>query len=131
MAPGRPFQYLIVRVVPRIERGEQLNAGVVVYSPTLDFLAARVGLDERRLEALAPDCDAAAVRPHLEAVAAIAAGDPAAGGPIAHLERGERFHWLAAPSSTMIQPSAIHTGFSDRPQETLGRLFGELVQLGI
>jgi hypothetical protein len=131
MAPGRPFQYLIVRVVPRIERGEQLNAGVVVYSPTLDFLAARVGLDERRLEALAPDCDAAAVRPHLEAVAAIAAGDPAAGGPIAHLERGERFHWLAAPSSTMIQPSAIHTGFSDRPQETLDRLFGELVQLGI
>jgi DUF3037 family protein len=131
MAPGRPFQYVIVRVVPRIERGEQLNAGVVVYSPTLDFLAARVGLDERRLEALAPDCDAAAVRPHLEAVAAIAAGDPAAGGPIAHLERGERFHWLAAPSSTMIQPSAIHTGFSDRPQETLDRLFGELVQLGI
>jgi len=64
-------------------------------------------------------------------VAAIAAGDPAAGGPIAHLERGERFHWLAAPSSTMIQPSAIHTGFSDRPQETLDRLFGELVQLGI
>jgi DUF3037 family protein len=130
MAPGRPFQYVIVRVVPRIERGEQLNAGVVVYSPTLEFLAARVGLDERRLAVLAPDCDAAAVRPHLEAVAAVAAGDPA-GGPIARLERGERFHWLAAPSSTMIQPSAIHTGFSDRPQETLDRLFGELVQLGI
>lgn len=128
MAPGRPFQYVIVRVVPRIERGEQLNAGVVVYSPTLEFLAARVGLDERRLAVLAPDCDVAAVRPHLEAVAAVAAGDPA-GGPIARLERGERFHWLAAPSSTMIQPSAIHTGFSDRPQQTLDRLFGELVQM--
>ena len=128
MAPGRLFQYVIVRVVPRIERGEQLNAGVVVYSPTLEYLAARVGLDERRLAVLAPDCDAAAVRPHLEAVAAVAAGDPA-GGPIARLERGERFHWLAAPSSTMIQPSAIHTGFSDHPQQTLDRLFGELVQM--
>jgi hypothetical protein len=126
VAPGSPFQYVIVRVVPRVERGERINAGVVLYSPTLEFLGARVGLDEKRLAVLAPGCDAAAVRPNLEAVAAIAAGDASA-GPIARLERGERFHWLAAPSSTMIQASPIHTGFCDRPQEMLDKLFAELV----
>ena len=76
---ARPFQYVIVRVVPRVDRGEQLNAGVVLYSAPLEYLAARMQLDEARLAALAPSADPAAIRPHLDAICAIAAGDPAGG----------------------------------------------------
>jgi hypothetical protein len=126
VARGKQFQYVIVRVVPRIERGECLNAGVVLYSPPLQFLGAKTALDEERLSALAPGSDPEAIRPHLVAIAAIAAGDPS-GGPIARLERGERFHWLAAPSSTMIQASPIHTGICDDPQGMLDHLFARLV----
>jgi Protein of unknown function (DUF3037) len=121
-----PFAYALVRVVPHVERGECLNAGVVLFCRQRAFLAARVGLDERRLAALAPDLDPAAVRPHLEAVPRIAAGDPAA-GPIAALDRSERFGWLVAPSSTIIQPSAVHTGLSDDPAGMLDHLFVTLV----
>ena len=123
---SRPFQYVIVRVVPRIDRGEQLNAGVVLYSGPLEFLAARVELDEARLRALAPGADPAAIRPHLDAICAIAAGDPS-GGPIAQFDRSRRFHWLAAPSSTVIQPSPIHTGMCDDPAAMLEHLFHKLV----
>ena len=123
---ARPFQYLIVRVVPRVDRGEQLNAGVVLYSAPLEYLAARVQLDEARLAALAPSADPAAIRPHLDAICAIAAGDPA-GGPIAQFDRSRRFHWLVAPASTVIQPSPIHTGMCDDPPAMLEHLFRELV----
>jgi hypothetical protein len=126
VARGKQFQYVIVRIVPRVERGERLNAGVVVYSPPLEFLGARVRLDEDRLLALAPGCDGDAVRPYLEAIEAIAAGDPA-GGPISRFDRGERFHWLAAPSSTMVQPSPIHTGLTGDPRCMLDHLFQQLV----
>jgi hypothetical protein len=126
-APGAdPFAYALLRVVPYVERGECLNAGVVLFCRQRAFLAARVGLDERRLAALAPDLDPAAVRPHLDAVPRIAAGDPAA-GPIAALDRSERFGWLVAPSSTIIQPSAVHTGLSDDPAGMLDHLFVTLV----
>lgn len=120
------FQYAIVRVVPDVERGETLNAGVVLLSRPRRFLAARVGLDEARLRALAPDVDPATIRTHLAAIERIAAGDPAA-GPIARLGIGERFHWLVAPSSTVIQTSEVHTGMCEDPAAELDHLFDRLV----
>jgi hypothetical protein len=120
------FSYAIVRVVPQIERGEGFNAGVVLFCRQLGFLAARIALDERRLAALAPGVSPETVRPHLEVVVRIAAGDPAA-GPIAALPPSERFGWLVAPSSTIIQPSAVHSGLSTDPRSTLDGLFAELV----
>src|SRR5262249_53054441 len=102
----------------------QLNAGVVLFCRRRRFLAARVDLDERRLAALAPDLDPRTVRAHLDALARIAAGDPA-GGAVAALEPSERFGWLVAPSSTIIQPSPA--GLCDDPRTMLDRLFDELV----
>jgi hypothetical protein len=124
--PPNVFQYAIVRVVPRVERGECLNAGVILLCRPQRFLAARTVLDERRLAALAPDLAPATIRPHLDAIVRIAAGDPAA-GPIARLGTAERFHWLVAPSSTMIQPSEVHTGLCDDPAEELDHLIATLV----
>jgi hypothetical protein len=123
------FQYAVVRVVPHVERGECLNAGVVLFCRRRAFLAARVGLDEAALIALAPDCDPDEVRSHLEVLERIAAGDPA-GGPIAALERSERFHWLTAPSSTIVQTSPVHPGLTDDPEAELARLFTRLVARG-
>lgn len=125
-APASAFSYAIVRVVPRVERGERFNVGVVLYCPELGFLGARMQLDERRLEALAPDVAPDVVRPYLDAVVRIAAGDPAA-GPIAALAPGERFGWLVAPSSTMLQPSSVHTGLCHDPARTLDDLFEDVV----
>ncbi len=126
--PGRSaFSYAILRVVPRIERGERLNVGVVLFARQHGgFLGMRAALDETRLAALAPGLDAADVRPHLDALCAVAAGDPAA-GPLARLEPSERFGWLVAPSSTVLQPSEVHTGMTADPAATLDRLFDELV----
>ena len=121
-----PFQYIVIRVVPRVDRGEQFNAGVVLFCPKVDFLAARVELDPVRLAALDPATDAAEVRLHLDAVAAVASGMQDA-GPVARLDRSARFHWLASPSSTIIQPSPIHTGLCGDPPAALDRLFAELV----
>ena len=122
-----PFQYAIVRVVPRVERGECLNAGVVLLCRPRRFLAARVALDHGRLAALAPGVDPATIETHLTAIARIAAGDPSA-GPIAQLGQGERFHWLVAPSSTVIQPSEVHTGLCDDPAAELEHLMDQLVR---
>ena len=121
------FQYAVVRVVPRVERGETLNAGVIVLSRPRRFLGARVSLDEARLRAIAPDADPATILPHLAAIERIAAGDPSA-GPIAKLSIAERFHWLTAPSSTVIQPSEVHTGLCDEPEKELDHLFERLVR---
>ena len=125
---AEPFSYAVIRVVPRVERGERLNVGVVVFCRPLGYLAARVHLDEARLRALWPDLDPAAVRPHLDAIERIAAGDPAA-GPIAALDETARFHWLVAPSSTIVQPSAVHTGLCDEPKAELDKLVRSLVEL--
>ena len=122
-----PFQYAIIRVVPRVERGECLNAGVVLLCRPRRFLAARVGLDRARLAVLAPTADPATIETHLAAIERIAAGDPAA-GPIARLGQGERFHWIVAPSSTVIQPSEVHTGICDDPAAELEHLFDRLVR---
>jgi len=123
----QPFQYATVRIVPRVERGELVNAGVVLFCRPLRFLGARTHLDEALLAALAPGCDPAAVRPHLEAVERIAAGEDD-GGPIARLSQSERFHWLVAPASTIVQPGPVHTGLTGDPAAELERLFGALVE---
>ncbi len=122
-----PFSYAILRVVPRIERGERFNAGVVVFCRQLGFLGAKVALDEQRLAALAPAARADEVLAHLEALVNVAAGEPGAGA-IAELPPSERFGWLVAPSSTIIQPSEVHTGLTDDPVATLEALFREMVE---
>jgi len=122
-----PFEYAVVRVMPRVERGEELNAGIVLMSRALRYLGARVELDAGLLAAMAPDCDPEIVRDHLASIVGIAQGDPAA-GPIAALSAPERFHWLVSPSSTIIQPSAVHTGLTADPDATLQHLFRTLVR---
>jgi DUF3037 family protein len=126
--PGSPFSYAVYRVVPRVERGERMNVGVVVFSRPLRFLGARTRLDEGRLAALWPDLDPATVGPHLAAIERIAAGDKDA-GPIAQLDETARFHWLVSPSSTIIQPSAVHTGLCGDPAAELEHLFERLVAM--
>jgi len=127
-APGRsPFEYAIVRVIPRVERGEGLNAGIVLMCRARRYLGARVELDEELLVAMAHDCDPEIVRAHLAAIEAIAAGD-ADGGPIAALSAPERFHWLVSPSSTIIAPAEVHTGLTADPEQTLEHLFRTLVR---
>ena len=127
MLAREDFQYAVVHVVPRVERGECLNAGVVLFCRRLGFLAARTEIDEAALAVLAPDCDPAEVRPHLQAIERVAAGD-ASGGPIAALEPSERFHWLTAPSSTIVQASPVHTGLTSDPAAELEHLFQRLVR---
>ena len=126
MSAGSPFSYAVYRLVPRVERGEQMNGGVVVFSRPLKYLAARTALDARRLAALWPELDPDTVRPHLSAIERVASGDPTA-GPIAKLDPGERFYSLSSPSSTMIQPSAVHTGICGDPAAELEKLFRSLV----
>ena len=120
------FDYAVFRVVPRVEREEFVNAGVIVYCAEQRFLAARVHVDEARLKALWPDLDIELVRQHLEAVTRISSGDPSA-GPIARLAPGERFRWLVAPRSTMIQVSPVHSGICEKPARALERLFQQLI----
>jgi hypothetical protein len=122
-----PFSYAIVRVVPRIERGECFNAGVILFCRQRGFLQAKVSLYAERLQVLAPGVEAEGLQAQLDAYAAVAAGDPA-GGPMAALPASERFGWLVAPSSTVIQTSATHTGLSEDPAATLECLFNELVR---
>jgi hypothetical protein len=126
-APRSPFEYAIVRVVPRIERGEMINAGIVLHSRPRRFLGARIELDAALYRALDPGGDLTEVLAHLEAIPRICSGDAAA-GPIARLSRSERFHWLVSPSSTVVQPSAVHTGLTDDPGDTLDQLFNKLVR---
>ncbi len=127
MAP-EPFQYAVLRLVPRVEREEFLNVGVIVFCRSRRFLAARVALDPRRVRALAPDVDLEVAGEHLDARARVAAGDPDA-GPIAALPPSERFHWLVAPSSTIIQTSSVHSGLCEDPGAVLERLFEQLVSV--
>jgi hypothetical protein len=120
------FEYAVVRVVPRVEREEFINAGVVLFCHERDFLGARVCLDEERLLALAPSADAALVRDHLEAIPRICCGGPGS-GPIGELPLRERWRWIVAPRSTMLQTSPAHGGLAADPEESLARLFDELV----
>jgi Protein of unknown function (DUF3037) len=125
--PGtRPFAYALLRVVPRLERGEQLNVGVVVFARQHDFLELRAHVDEVRLAAVAPGLDPGPIRSRLRALTEVAGGEPQAGA-LGLLPASERFGWIVAPTSTMIQPSAVHTGLTDDPRAALERLFVNLV----
>src|SRR4051812_16557923 len=123
----KPFQYAALRIVPRVERGEAVNAGVVLFCRPLRFLGARTELDVQLLRALSPDCDPEAVSKLLRTIELIAAADPA-GGPIAELPASERFHWLVAPASTIVQSGPVHTGLTADPEHELAQLFAKLVE---
>ena len=121
-----PFQYAIVRLIPDLARGECFNTGVILMCRPKRFLAARVQLDEAKLAAIAPGFDPNEVRAYLGAIERIAAGEADA-GPIAGLSFAERFHWLVAPASTIIQVSPVHTGLCSDPATEVEHLFATLV----
>jgi len=121
------YDYAIIRVMPRVEREEFVNVGVIVSCPAKGFLAARLALDEQRLLALDATLDIAAVREHLAAIPITCAGGEQA-GPIGRLSQRERFHWLVAPRSTVIQISPVHTGCCQDPAAVLEHLLDTMVR---
>jgi hypothetical protein len=123
-----PYDYAIVRVVPRVERGEFINAGVIVSCQTQDFLAAQIELDETRLLALDATVDLEAIRLNLASIPMICQGGAQA-GPIGALKQRERFHWLVAPRSTIIQTSPVHTGRCGDPAAVLQHLLATMVRM--
>ena len=120
------YDYAVVRVVPKVDREEFINAGVILSCPDLSFLEARIKLDESRLLALDPNVDLDLVRKHLAAIPLICRGGDGA-GPIGQLPQRQRFHWLVAPRSTIIQTSPVHTGRCDDPAAALDRLVATMV----
>jgi hypothetical protein len=121
------YDYAIIRVVPRVDREEFVNAGVILSCPTLNFLEARVELDEQKVLNLDPAADLESIRSHLEGIPVICAGGTSA-GDIGALTQRERFHWLVAPRSTIIQTSAVHTGRCSDPSEALEHLLDAMVR---
>ncbi len=121
------YDYAIIRVVPRVERAEFVNAGVILSCPGVDYLDALIELDERRVQALDPGVDLALVERQLAAIPLICEGG-AGSGPIGKLSPRERFHWLVAPRSTIIQTSPAHTGRCRHPAAVLERLLGSMVR---
>jgi len=122
------YDYAVIRVVPRVERAEFVNVGVILSCQDDSFLEARIEIDERRLLALDPHLDLDAVRLHLAAIPAICAGGAEA-GPIGKLSRRERFDWLTAPRSTMIQTAPVHTGRCTDPRAALEHLVATMVRV--
>ena len=122
------YEYAIVRVVPRVEREEFVNAGVIVYSRVLRFLGARIKFDSDRLKTIFPNIDLQEVEQHLSMIPRICEGGAGAGA-IGELPQHERFHWLVAPRSTMIQTSPCHSGLSENPAAVLANLFDRLVEV--
>ena len=122
-----PFDYAVIRVVPRVERGEFVNAGVIVSCPAKNYLRARVELDAERLAALDPTADRETVERHLAAITLVCEGGAQA-GPIGLLPQRARFHWLVAPRSTIIQTSPVHTGFCEDGDRVLEHLFRTMVE---
>jgi hypothetical protein len=121
------YDYAIIRVVPRVDREEFVNVGVIVSCPAKDFLDARIELDERRLAAFDSTVDVEAIRDHLASIPVICAGGDQA-GPIGRLSQRERFHWLVAPRSTIIQTSSVHTGRCVDPVKVLEHLLETMVR---
>lgn len=121
-----PFEYAVLRVVPRVDRGESMNAGVLLYCQARSFLGARVHLDVDRLRALDPAADPAAVEHALRTAAGVCAADPAV-GPAGEEDPGRRFRWLTAPRSTVVQPGPVHTGLTGNPETELDHLLERLV----
>jgi hypothetical protein len=121
------YDYAVIRVVPRVDREEFLNVGVIISCPAKDFLEARIELDEARLLAFDPTLDIEAIRNTLASIPRICAGGPDA-GPIGQLSQRERFHWLVAPRSTIIQTSRVHTGRCTDPEPVSERLLDRMVR---
>lgn len=117
------FEYALLRAVPRVERGEFLNIGVLMHCRAADFLAAAVHVDDDRLLVLAPGCDIEAVRAAADAVVRTCAGE----GPAGATSPGQRFRWLTAPRSTVVQPGPVHAGLTADPAAELTRLLAALV----
>lgn len=122
------FEYAIIRVVPHVERGEFINAGVVLYCRARSFLDTRIALDEVRLRALTPNADPGEIGRYLDAFQRICRGEPDS-GPIGQLTQRERFHWLVSPRSTIIQTSPPHAGLCDNPAEMLEHLMASVVHV--
>jgi hypothetical protein len=121
------YDYSIIRIVPRVDRGEQINAGIVLSCADIDFLDARIELDERALLALDPGVDLVAVRTNLDVFPVVCRGGADA-GPIGLLPPRARFRWLVAPRSTIIQPSPVHTGRTADPVASLEHLMDRVVR---
>ncbi|MYS09594.1 DUF3037 domain-containing protein [Streptomyces sp. SID6041] len=121
------FEYALLRVVPRVERGECFNAGVVVYCRARSYVAARTHLDEAKLSVLDPAADVTGVRAALRAVEGVCLGGDAA-GQAAGDDAGRRFRWLIAPRSTVVQPGPVHTGLTLDPEAEIERLLDLLVR---
>lgn len=126
MSAREPFEYAVVRVVPRVDRGESVNAGVILYCQGRDFLGARMALDHTRLRALAPGSDVEEIERALALIPRVCAGGDDAGA-IGALAPGERFRWLVAPRSTVVQPSPVHGGLCHDPALALEQLLARLV----
>jgi len=126
MQDNHLFEYAVIRVVPKVEREEFLNVGVVLYCSRQRFLKFLYSVNEGRLASFAPSLDIEELRSHLEAFDLIAHGDPK-GGPIARLDAASRFRWLTATRSTILQSSKVHPGLCDQPGKGLEKLFRELV----
>ena len=122
------FDYAIIRVVPLVERGECLNAGVILFDREAGYIGVRIELDRDRLMALAPGVDIDEVERQLNLLASVARGEPGA-GPIAGLSPSQRFHWLTNPRSTVIQVSAVHSGLCDAPESMLEHLVDTMVRV--
>ena len=129
MHESSTYDYAIIRVVPKVEREEFVNVGAIVSCPGNGFLDARIELDEKRIKALDPTADLDQIRAHLETIPAICAGGKDA-GPIGQLPQRERFHWLVAPRSTVIQTSPVHTGSCKDPAALLEHLLETMVRTG-
>lgn len=120
------FEYAVLRVMPRVERGEFLNVGVIVYCRQLDYLGTRLHLDPERLRMLDPTADAEAIARALQAAADVCAADPASGAA-GRETLGSRFRWLTAPRSTVVQTGPVHTGLTADPDAEADRLLRLLV----
>jgi hypothetical protein len=124
-----PFEYALLRAVPRVDRGECVNVGVIVYCQAHDFVGAKVHLDIDRLRALDPEVDLDLVSAALDGVLAVCCGSGEA-GQAGRVRPRERFGWLTAPRSTVVQPGPVHAGLTDDPEAELTRLIGALVKTG-
>ena len=125
--PGEyTYDYAIIRVVPRVDRGEQMNVGIILSCVDSDFLDIRIALDETRLRALDLTADLESIQAGLTTLKAVCAGGPE-GGPVGELPPRARFRWMVSPRSTVVQTSPVHTGRTDNPQAVLQHLFETMV----